>query len=257
MKTTVEKGSFAVGIDWKYDDYEPWSVSTGSRAKIEDPEYRVYPRYKDLKEEGANYKYLNIDEIQEITIKAQKYLETTIAKSLKDSYGHENDDGIKINHLMSIIMYCDFTELSRDFTLSFRKSHRFQTLQQIKKHNSRYFWWSKILKETINLFGQRRNNAYGAKGELSHLNGPFFCGMSVILNIAQFHMFIHSPLSTSAQIHVAIRFSGAKGMILEMDNSRVGWDLKGMDVSWISRFREEDERYDYNHTLFIVHVIRV
>ena len=42
-----------------------------------------------------------------------------------------------------------------------------------------------------------------------------------------------------------MKFSGEEGMILEMEN-KTGSSvfLKGMDVSWISRYREEDERYD-------------
>ena len=42
-------------------------------------------------------------------------------------------------------MYCDFSDLSRDFTLSFRKS-RFELISQIKKRNQKYYHWSKILK---------------------------------------------------------------------------------------------------------------
>ena len=41
-----------------------------------------------------------------------------------------------------------------------------------------------------------------------------------------------------------LRFhSGNKGMILEFDNSK-GWgrDLRAMDCSWISRYKEEDEK---------------
>ena len=35
-------------------------------------------------------------------------------------------------------------------------------------------------------------------------------------------------------------------MVLELDNSKGnGQDLRAMDVSWISRFREEDERFVY------------
>ena len=67
--------------------------------------------------------------------------------------------------------------------------------------------------------------------------------MSIVLKVPQFNMFIHSPISTSVKLAVATTFSGAQVMILEMDNS--GGEctkVKGMNVSWISKYREEDER---------------
>ena len=59
-------------------------------------------------------------------------------------------------------------------------------------------------------------------------------------------MYINCPLSTSIYCEVALKFSGEAGMILQLDNARGDCQmLKGMDVSWISRYREEDERYLY------------
>ena len=65
-----------------------------------------------------------------------------------------------------------------------------------------------------------------------------------IVYISKFSMFVYCPLSTSTHIEVAMKFSGQQGMILEMDNSK-GWGqhLNGMDCSWISRYKEEEERY--------------
>ena len=45
-------------------------------------------------------------------------------------------------------------------------------------------------------------------------------------------------------VNCVYNFSGQSGMVLELDNSKGnGQDLRGMDVSWISRYREEEERY--------------
>ena len=44
-------------------------------------------------------------------------------------------------------------------------------------------------------------------------------------------------------ISLIIILSGEEGMILELDNSNGKCrELRGMDASWISRYREEDER---------------
>ena len=80
---------------------------------------------------------------------------------------------------------------------------------------------------------------------LSHpLRGPFYCGMSFVMNMSQFSIKINGPTSTSVQRSVATRFSGNKGFLIKFDNSQGhGRYVKGFDVSWISRYgAQEDER---------------
>eukprot|EP01083_Nonionella_stella_P197028 724654_1 len=59
-----------------------------------------------------------------------------------------------------------------------------------------------------------------------------------------FSMRLCSPTSTSKQIEVAMKFSGSNGIILQMDNPDQ-WQYKylhAFNASWVSRFKEEDER---------------
>ena len=225
----MDTGAFAVGIDWKYED--------GSSMQYQNSEYRVYPRYPALWEEMREYDYLPFSEIELVSNKAKKYLNSAAAKSLK-AWDHKgiNQDGppIKRDSLVCIILYCDYTELSRDFTASFRKSHQYQLLSQINKHNSKYYHWSKTLKDTVKKYGQQRMSSNIVNnGITQNLVGPFYCGMSQVLNIFQFEMSIYSPLSTSIQLQIALKFSGATGMLLELDNSKgyKAHKLKGFDVS--------------------------
>ena len=56
-------------------------------------------------------------------------------------------------------------------------------------------------------------------------------------------MMLFLPTSTSVRIEVAMRFSGNKGLMIEMNNNGgKGKYLRGFDVSWLSLFKEEDER---------------
>ena len=220
-------------------------------------EYRVYPKYANFKEEILNYTQLDTDEYADFILpKAQQLIQTNIAKSLKagmypgelgllNEYGSiKRHDSLSIQNLICIILYTDYTQLSSDFTKSFRKLHPYELLQQVKRRNKRYYYWSKILKETVKCFG---GNDYvidaPVSGAFNRLIGPLYTGMSGILNVSQFNIFLLSPTSTSVQIHVAIRFSGDRGMILEFDNTQgKGRALAAMDCSWISRYHEEDER---------------
>ena len=92
--------------------------------------------------------------------KAAEYIKTRKAKSLQGDYvacprhyGIDEQAPITIHHLLSIILYTDTTALSADFSASFRKLHPYETLSQIKRRNSKYWWWSKYLRETVEIYG--------------------------------------------------------------------------------------------------------
>ena len=104
---------------------------------------------------------------------------------------------------------------------------------------------SKLLRETVNIHGACANVDPSARDGDPRMLGPFYCGMSMVMNMPSFAIKLSSPTSTSKQISVATKFSGMSGILVEFwnfkgDASRV----RGMDVSAISRFKEEDERYD-------------
>eukprot|EP01084_Bolivina_argentea_P057358 104793_1 len=112
----------------------------------------------------------------------------------------------------------------------------YEPVESIKKRNSIYGWMSKILRETVELFG-----GYSANKTLS---GPFYSGMGVVMTIPSFNIRLCSPTSTSCTIEVAVKFSGDHGIIIQLDNPRVNpyFYLRGFNCCWISRYKEEDER---------------
>ena len=69
-------------------------------------------------------------------------------------------------------MYCDYSSLSRDFTLSFRKMNL--NFSQIKKRNQNISL-SKILRNTIWNYGQSYEFGRGLLTKLR--DEPFYCGM--------------------------------------------------------------------------------
>lgn len=217
-----------VGIPWNYK---------AEADKYGMNDCTVSPRYDNLKEEMLNYTYLSNAEylVRCILNKAMKYMMTNIAKSMKStSYGNEGWH-ISLENVIGIILDCDYKDLSSDFESTFHKTNPFETLNQVQKRHSKYAHLGKALKDTVTNFGQT-----GYDG----LKGPFYCGFADILTVSQFNMFITAPLTTSSRIEVAAKYSGNSGMILEMNNT-MGYSqyTKGLDVTWISRYREEDQRY--------------
>ena len=77
-----------------------------------------------------NYKYLSNDNINQIINKAKQCIkESTIAKSLVvKPWIFDDNKPITLDAMICLIMYCDYSSLSRDFTLSFRKRNEFELI---------------------------------------------------------------------------------------------------------------------------------
>ena len=212
---------------------------------------KINEKYKDLKEEILHYKCISLKQVKgEIVPKAKAYRGTKLARSSRpgntwlELWGKEHDMkyGISLDRLMCIILYTDYTDLSGHFTSTFRNNGSFEPLQTIIKRHRNYYWMGSLLQETVGGYGQTASGTYGG------FKGPFFCGMSMIMKMPEFNMHISLPTSTSCHIEVALKFSGESGIIIEFNNNHGDAQfIYGLDVSWISRFKEEDERYGHIH----------
>ena len=228
----MTEGAFNVGIPFKYQDEE------------KDDDYYVKRKYDNFFDEIAEYDSENFNYIlfkNEVLTKAKQYMETELIKSIHaaedDEYGLSVGDKISLENIISIILYCDYTRLSSDFSATHRKLSPFEPLSLTKERHRKYWWWSYLLLQTV--------QGYGINNEWSEerLIGPFFTGMSFMMSVPEFNISLLSPTSTSVQIQVAIKFSGQEGIILEFHNNN-GYSqyVQAFDVSSISRYREEDER---------------
>ena len=237
-------------------------------------EHYVDRKFENFKEEISNYEYINIKQFNQALVKANQYMHTVLVKSLQAIYKDENQykiargTAIPKNHLISVIPYTDYSDLSADFTATFRRHGPFDSLSAAKNRNERYWWWSKTLLETVQVYGKAYHENFHPRdhwaeifrtdgsnkdiGDVKWANGiptykdhkgPFYSGMAKVLDMPQFNIQLFSPTSTSVDIEVAMKFCGESGIIIEVDNSKVGQRTRLFDVSWISRFPEENERY--------------
>lgn len=210
--------------------------------------------YKNLKEEMMNYPLMDIATYQQIWSKAKIYSTSRAFKSATaclhrgyapyEYYGIEVGSSLGFENLLCILMYTDLTNLSGAFTSTFRKKDPWESLSSIKRRNSRYFHWSKILRETVECYGMNWPD----------LMGPFYTGMSFVMTIPQFQMRLCSPTSTSVQLEVAMKFGGDDGLIMQMNNEgHTGFQvLSAFDCSIYSQYKEEDERYNNCILYFIL-----
>lgn len=206
-------------------------------------------KYETYKQEILSH--LNIDSYNLILTKAKQYLQTREIKSLTPhelgyyllKYGISKDDHIKLEHITALILYCDFTAYCTEFSSTFRRITSVETIEQAKKRNSRFWFQSKYFREIVECFGSHNAEDFlsGRKTE----SGPFFTGLDVVLAVPEFSIRLCSPTSTSMHVSVSLNFSKRSGMIIELNNpqeDRRSSVLSFFDVSWISRFPDEDER---------------
>eukprot|EP01084_Bolivina_argentea_P083145 150550_1 len=207
--------------------------------------------YNSFKEEALSSNWIEISQFdEEIIAKGNKYIKTSKCKKIRCIYGgalseedplHYNiafGTCISASHLYSVIIYCNFSDFCTEYRKSFRKLKWDETMQSVKKRNSKYFYISKYLREVVQYFGTTYNYTInGFEG------GPFFTGLSFCMNIGYFSIRLNAPTSTSKEKTVAHRFTKGTGIILQLNNNKYpGCDEAFFNASWVSCFPEEEER---------------
>lgn len=217
-------------------------------------ELSVYPHYASLKEEViatglcGPRKFANL-----VVLKATAYLESARCrrmrsvpfgcfKGLEDPLHLDIPYGsaLSSHHIQSIVLYCDFTKICTLFSQSLRKNKWDDELGDVKARNAKFYYFSKSLRELVTYFG-----SYGEDNKMNgKVEGPFFSGVSVILNISEFSIGFNTPTSTSKTMEIAWRFAGSGGMVITVGNSKeYGYRQPLFNATWISAFVEEDEYF--------------
>eukprot|EP01084_Bolivina_argentea_P307039 530646_1 len=198
----LSNSSFSTGYTFFYSSW-------GTAADDETENLLVSPHYSSLKEEIVRSHFVSSKEWTEnIVLKGNEYFKTQKGKS------------ISLAHLYCIILYCDMSELCTDFSSTFRKKHPSEPTDNVKQRHTKYYHFGKGLVETVTGFGTSFRNGGGGRG-------PFFCGLSVILNIPSFAILLQGPCSTSTDIEI--------GMIIELGiHGLLAGKQPFFDCSWIS-----------------------
>eukprot|EP01084_Bolivina_argentea_P218959 371456_1 len=269
-QTKLSDDSFSIGYVFYYWPYYEKEILAPEKRETpgeindhsgyEPKELYVKSKYKNIKHELLNNKLhsLSLDEFEISNSKSNKYINALITKTIKAGnagwlhYNIMAGACISFSHLLAIIMYCDWSELSQEFSTTFRKTRSFETITEVKARNREYANWSKALREAVQIFGQKgwihafedekTNNEWNSKN--NRVRGPFFCGMSTVMIIPEFNIRLCGPTSTSRHIEVATRFAGEKGIIIQLNNNGdyYATDLRSFNCSWVSNYAGEDEQ---------------
>eukprot|EP01083_Nonionella_stella_P036597 99843_1 len=255
----LSSSSFQVGFAFYYWPYyesletlpisDEWFNSVELHTYSPRESY-VKQRHANFKEEISNYKFIDMEAYETTMVKVNALLETNSVKSLKAAdipHLHcdiKPNDPLLPRHLLSLFLYQDHTDLSEDFCSTFIRLKPFEALSAVKARNSHYWWMSKSLCETVQLYGQSGEGEYNEKtGKYENkLCGPFYCGLSRVMPLDGMSIQINGPFSTSLTIETAINFAGREGIVVQFDNTADYYSkrVRGFPCVWLSDFKEED-----------------
>eukprot|EP01084_Bolivina_argentea_P247028 413316_1 len=204
----------------------------------------ILPEFKSLKEEIL---YTGLVSLQlwnkDVVFKGDHYHRSERVKNIRRVENENHHDiienaPISSSHLYTIILYCDFSELSSLFSGTFRKKQEFEQIQSLKTRQSKFYHFSKGLVEAVTDFGTNGRTYSG--GEC----GPFYCGLKIIINIPSFSIYLKGPCSTTMDFEIAINFGTRDGMMLSFQNDQwhEGMQQNFFDCSFISNYIAENER---------------
>ena len=185
QQQTVFESAFSTGfVFWYWPYYE---------AKRGCSDWFIRSKYESLEDEVLNNKICGLEHHQFLDVheKALRFIDTDICRASRSCsdhlhYGVERYSGLSLEHLMGVILYCDHSAFCTAFSSTFRRNRAFESNSSMKARNREYWHLSKLLRETVELFGDHKGWHDAAKGEWTGITGPFYCGMSFVCVVPRF-----------------------------------------------------------------------
>ena len=162
-------------------------------------DWYITAKYASLLDEITNNKIcrLSIEQFKTTLTKSRlkwKKLKNTKIISKGDYkwykvYGIPKGSEITLDHVVSILLYTNYTKLCYYFSSTYRKLNINESDQDLKNRHSEFAIFGKILRETVESFG-----TYFKNSSLKR----FYTGLSAPMNFDSFSYYICCPLSTAA-----------------------------------------------------------
>eukprot|EP01084_Bolivina_argentea_P197595 338587_1 len=209
---------FGFAIEYK-NDYSHSHKKTSNNALV------VYPKYKSLKDELTN---------NDICCISLENFDAELRKAnihLKSYYCKKHYHGITVDHLLSLMVYCNFDEMQYHFSKTYR--------EKIGGDHHCFFYLGKYLTESVKYFGtlvsikdKTVTTFYHGISQKNWFPETINRGLGIC---------IYCPLSTSSSFEVAANFAGPyDGLIVQFSNAYQS-AAKYFDVAWISDYPNERE----------------
>eukprot|EP01083_Nonionella_stella_P043259 116727_1 len=163
--------------------------------------------------------------------------------------GIKDGSPITAPHVLSLLLYCNFTELCTVFSSAFRRISEAETDEEVKERNAHFFHWSRLLFEAIHLFGTLI--AYHEFGKCA------YHGVSRVMVFDSMNQYVYGPFSTTSQFNVALNFACDTGLVVTLNRSSSTRYNKYFDCAFLSDFSAEAEKLFLNGLLQISDILHV
>ena len=192
--------------------------------------------------------------------KANLYLNTDYGKSMLCNcsipIGIPVYSPILLQHVLAMMLYCNFDTLQRKFTETFRKLSDNESDQQLVKRHRNYYWLGRYLRECVEYvpIAVSENLVCLREGIIT-----LYHGVDKQFTFKSWN-YMNGPFSTTRDYNVALNFCASEGIILEIkfrDISTVlntinratiprpfdwcAYNSPGFDCQWLSDYPNEQE----------------
>eukprot|EP01084_Bolivina_argentea_P004406 8371_1 len=228
-------GEYSYGYRFFYWDFYRRNMATIDpfddlheeiEGELED--WYIDSKYKNLKFELTQNQIFSISRnaLFNLVMKAIGHRDTVMVRSMQckrknaQIYGFANgtNDLISLNHILSIMVYCNYDFIQKSFSETLRKNHPSETINQLKKRHSHYFHLGKYLRECVECFGMEWTD------KDCYFN--VYHGISTQCEFPSLNAFIKGPISTTMDLAVAVNFCHNIGMILDMSIHTFNWKYR-------------------------------
>eukprot|EP01084_Bolivina_argentea_P121281 214926_1 len=187
-------------------------------------QFYISPKYDNIRDELTLNEVCHIgkEQVNVLVVKAKLLTDSNYAKSISctretavECYEMKTGDPLSLNHVMVIMVYCNFDELSRKFSETYRLTSDHSTILEMKSKHRNFYWMGRYLREIVECFGVQGYNDKGWSWRLYH-------GVNTSLMFPCLDAHIKGPLSTSISYAVAVQFCDNAGMIVEFKTTHAG-----------------------------------
>eukprot|EP01083_Nonionella_stella_P185589 677125_1 len=121
--------------------------------------YRMMqPKFRSIKHELTNNKFVTVS-LQEFNLELAKaeryfnceYCQKTLVLQSKEFSHYRPAEHVVIGsqHILAVLIYCNYDELQREFSKTYRAIYKNESEQSIEDRHSQYYFLGKYLKEAV------------------------------------------------------------------------------------------------------------
>eukprot|EP01084_Bolivina_argentea_P103872 186034_1 len=185
----------------------------------------VEPKYASLAQEMQSK--ISIISWKNELNKAETHIESIYFKSLYCPrltsrsglcYEMKYKQGITVNHLLSVQIYCGYDVLQSKFTRTYWPAHETETLRQMKDRHKNFYFLGRFLRECVECFGMKWDKKTGESLTLHH-------GVSEQFTFSSLFACVKGPLSATTDYAVATNFA-QQGIIISLKINADEWRFK-------------------------------